>query len=153
MHSEQPDHIAAVDTWLETAASQPTAQLLDLFERAVAAIWRRAQRALGEVTLTAIADRVLHVSRERHPLLSRVEVERGVVRADALRAGGPTRDEVLAAMRFLLVEWLTVLGSLTAEILTPALHAELATVTPASADDHGGGPPTRRKGPSNEGSQ
>src|SRR5688572_2385383 len=128
MHSEQPDHIAAVEAWLETAASQPTAQLLDLFERAVAAIWRRAQRALGELTLSAIADRVLHVARERHPLLSGVEIECGEARIDALRAGGPTRDEILGAIQFLLVEWLTVLGNLTAEILTPALHAELATI-------------------------
>ncbi len=153
MHSEQPDHIAAVDAWLATAASQPTAQLLDLFERAVAAIWRRAQRALGEITLSAIAERVLHVARERHPLLLGVEIECGQARLDALRAGGPTRDEIVAAVRFLLVEWLTVLGSLTAEILTPALHAELATITPARTDDQGGGSPTRRKGPSSEGSQ
>ena len=32
-------------------------------------------------------------------------------------------------MRFLLVEFLTVLGNLTADILTPALHSELTAVT------------------------
>jgi len=32
-----------------------------------------------------------------------------------------------------LVEFLTVLGNLTAEILTPELHAELVKITPVSA--------------------
>ncbi len=148
MHSEQPDHNAAVEAWLETVASQPTAELLDLFERAVAAIGRRAQRALGEITLTAIADRVMHLACERHPVLSGVKIERGVMRLDALRGNGPTHADIVAAMHFVLVEWLRVLGSLTAEILTPALHAELATVTLSSADD----PPPPRKDPSSEGS-
>ena len=37
-------------------------------------------------------------------------------------------------MRFVLVEFLTVLGNLTAEILSPALHAELAREAEDSSD-------------------
>jgi hypothetical protein len=36
--------------------------------------------------------------------------------------------ELREAIRFVLVELLTVLGNLTAEILTPALHAEISRV-------------------------
>jgi hypothetical protein len=50
-------------------------------------------------------------------------------RADSLRA-----DELLAGLRFVLIEFLTVLGNLTAEILTRALHAELAKVSQEESD-------------------
>jgi hypothetical protein len=33
------------------------------------------------------------------------------------------------AIQFVLVELLTVVGNLTAEILTPALHSELSNIT------------------------
>jgi hypothetical protein len=52
--------------------------------------------------------------------------------ASTLRA-----HELLEALRFLLLELLRVLGVLTANVLTPWLHAELAKVAleePARAD-------------------
>jgi hypothetical protein len=36
--------------------------------------------------------------------------------------------ELVAGIRFVLVEFLTVLGNLTAEILTSELHAELSNI-------------------------
>lgn len=152
MPSEETDHAAAVRAWLSAAGTLRAEQLVDLFERGVRALWQRAQRALGEVTLTAIADRVIHVASEHHPLLSGLKIEQGVVRADALHLQSSNIDELRAAIRFVLVELLTVLGSLTAEILTPALHAELATVTLTSSDHDRLNQPSGSKGPSSEGS-
>ena len=37
-------------------------------------------------------------------------------------------------MRFVLVEYLTVLGSLTADVMTPGLHSELSNATPTVGD-------------------
>ena len=37
-------------------------------------------------------------------------------------------SELVEGIRFVLVEFLTVLGNLTAEILTPELHSELSNV-------------------------
>src|SRR5512139_2429275 len=135
MLSEETDHVIAVEAWLAPARNLPAAQLLDLFERALLALWKRAHRALGEVTLTAIGDRVVHIASEQYPLLKGLKIERGAIRLDALRSGTPKNDEIVDAIRFVLVELLTVLGSLTAEILTPALHAELATVTLSSREE------------------
>ena len=102
---------------------------LAAFDEAFAAVWRRAHRTLGGVTLAAIADRVVYLARERFPVLSPLEVRENGIRCEAIRdAELASRADLLEGMRFALIELLTVLGRLTAEILTPALHAELAKV-------------------------
>ena len=72
-----------------------------------------------------------------YPLLSGLTME-----ADGLRCGdletraadlGPR--EVEQAIRFVLVEFLTVLGNLTAEVLTPALHAELSKLESEAVEE------------------
>jgi hypothetical protein len=150
MRPRETDHTAAVDSWLHGAASLSTPELLAFFEQAVGALWRRAQRPLGEVTLSAIADRVLHTARERYPVLEPLTVERDAIRFEALRAGSDRLQAkaLLEAMRFVVVELLTVLGSLTAQVLTPALHSELLTVKPgAFAEEDAGVSPGGKSGP------
>jgi len=88
------------------------------------------------VTLTAIAERVLHNASERFSLLWSLKIEptRGIqCRELSDRIGSVEPAELREAIRFVLVELLTVLGNLTAEILTPALHAEISKVTLSDA--------------------
>jgi len=127
-------HANRVDAWLRRSGkSRSPEALLQLFESAFGALWARATNTLGEVTLTAIAERVLYEASEKFPLLSSLEVEptRGI-QCRALRAqiGSAPDPRLNEAIRFVLVEFLTVLGHLTAEILTPELHSELANVAP-----------------------
>jgi len=121
-------HHGAVTAWFERVSHGRTVDsLLQTFEDTFAALWQRAVVTLGEVTLTAIIDRVLHTAMEQHAWLGSLEVDASGLRCEALRSQpGLRRDEVSAAIHLVLVEFLTVLGNLTAEILTPALHAELA---------------------------
>jgi len=106
---------------------QPS-QLVQSFQDGFGALWLRAHQTLGDVTLTAIFDRVLHYAVERFPIMSSVRVETKGLRCDELRekaaAGVPLAD-LRPAIHFVLVEFLTVLGNLTADILTPSLHAAL----------------------------
>ncbi len=140
-------HAAVVDRWLAArAGALSSLQLCDLFEAAFAAIGDRTGTILGEVTLGAIADRVLHVAGEAHPCF------RGVVALDGARLDAETlrsvartmpEAELRAGIRFVLVELLIVIGNLTAELLTPELHDAVTTTTmPAAAP----GAPGRRKG-------
>jgi hypothetical protein len=129
MPPNEPDHAACVDAWLEGACKgAPPAQLVTLFERALAALWRRAEVTLGEVTLTAIVDRVLYTASETHPFLSTLKIEKAGISFDVFREQGAQQANLGGAVRLVLVEFLTVLGHLTDEILTPALHAELSKV-------------------------
>ena len=126
--AQENDPRACVDAWAERAArGLPADLLVQAFQGAFDALWRRAQLTRGDVTLMAIVDRVLYNAAERYQELSSLTVEPAGLRTQALRdrADGVNVDELLQGIRFVLVEFLTVLGSLTAEILTRALHAEL----------------------------
>ena len=128
---QENDPRACVEVWIEHCArGQPVDRLLQAFQQAFDALWRRAQLTLGDVTLMAIVDRVIYNAGERFPELSLLTVEPVGLQTQALRERGLSlrADELLEGVRFVLVEFLTVLGSLTAEILTRTLHAELAKV-------------------------
>lgn len=131
MLPDEASHASHVEAWLNGVAKDlPAAQLLTLFERALDALWQRVQITLGEVTLTAIVDRVIYTTSETYPFLSTLKIEGNGIRFDEFRQQGATHHHhhLPEVVRFVLVELLTVLGNLTDEILTPTLHAELARV-------------------------
>lgn len=124
MRPENPGHATCVEAWLNESPGLESAQLAALFERALEQLWRRALQTLGEITLTAIVDRVLYTASERYPLLSSLKVHAAQIRFEEFRAQDWTRQglQLPDAVRFTLVEFFIVMGNLTAEILTPALH-------------------------------
>jgi hypothetical protein len=142
MHEENSDAVC-VDVWLKRVApnshSLTADRLIQLFERALYAVWREAFEPLGEVTLTAIATRVLFMSKERFPELSGLSIKADGISLDALRERASTLSahELSEPLCFLLTELLRVLGHLTANVLTPWLYSELSKVVleePARAD-------------------
>jgi hypothetical protein len=148
MIDDEFDHAAFVDAWLERSTKgQAPDQSLDVFAASLNALWKCASDTLGDVTLHAILDRVLYNARERFPFLSGLEIEAHAgVQARGLpdRASALNGPELKSGLRFVLTEFLTVIGSLTAEILSPELHAELARVTPGKAGRQKEGVPVRR---------
>ena len=134
------NHRALVNAWLEREGTAASGEdLLPLFARGFDAMWRRAHVTLGDVTLTAIADRVLYTATERFPLLSTIKVEAAGLQLQLLRehAARHPSAQLTEGLHFILVEFLTVLGNLTAEILTPALHTELWRVSAEPAGRNG----------------
>jgi hypothetical protein len=128
------DHRACVDAMAERMGIQlPPGRQLNVFETAFNAIWRRARVTLGDVTLTAIVDRVLYIAAEQYPALSALTITSDGIDCAELnqRVARLERDELAEGLHFVLVELLTVIGHLTAEILTPALHQVLSAVTEA----------------------
>jgi hypothetical protein len=141
--AKREQHSARVDEWLvHNAVGSSREELLELFERAVGALWRRAHYTLGEITLVAIVDRVLVHGAEKFPCLSALRVEPTGVRFNGLAesAQHPPPEVLEQALRYLMVELLTVLGTLTGEILTPALREELARVSRVPSRRMGGEP-------------
>ena len=140
--SDESEHEASVIAWMDGVTKDlPTEGLVEVFERGFGALWRRAHETLGTVTLTAILDRVLFTATEQFPFLARITIGRDGLACEDLRERAPDllREDVARAARFVLIEFLTVLGRLTAEILTPALHAELAKVAPGRKSPGDGG--------------
>jgi hypothetical protein len=139
-------HAACVAAWLERVPPDLTPEeRLAAFEVAFGALWMRASTTLGEVTLTAIARRVLHDASERFPEIVGLDVDGEGIRWGELRAraAGLGGERLRQIAELVLTEFLTVMGNLTAEILSPALHAELSRVAirggapGAPADDEG----------------
>ena len=129
---DEGQHAPFVDAWLKRSAKERSPEaLLQLFEAALSALWAATKTTLGEVTLTAIAERVVHNASEKFPLFSSLKVEpTGGIQCRELREriSSLHDSELMEGIRFVLVEFLTVLGNLTAEILTPELHSELGSV-------------------------
>ena len=141
---DEGQHSAWVNAWLKRSAKSdlPPEVLLQLFEAALTALWARTGTTLGDVTLTAIAERVLYNASEKFPLLASLTVEpaRGIeFSALRERIGSMQGLELREGIRFVLVEFLSVLGNLTAELLTPELHLELSNLAlpQAVAVEHG----------------
>jgi hypothetical protein len=136
MNVDTGEHEAAVAAWFQRAArGRSVTSLVRVFEDTFARMWQRALVTLGEVTLTAIVERVLHTAREQFPFLASVDVVPTGVHW-SLGAQEINPAQAAAASRFFLVEFLTVLGTLTDQILTSALHAELATGRTSPGLDH-----------------
>ena len=150
MEVDDPN-LTCVASWIErTTPGLSGEEHVQLFEMSLAAMWRRSQRPLGEVTVAAIMDRVVDAAVERFPVLAGLRVEASGVSCLELRARAAETDDAqfLEAMRFVLVEYLTVLGNLTADIFTPALRAELSAVaigTASAASAVGERKPWKRK--------
>lgn len=133
------EHGACVNAWMDRAAKGlPPERLLQVFEQGFSILWGRANRTLGDVTLMAIVDRVLYVATEQYPFLASLQVEATGLRCQEIRKHlrSLPHDELEKAVEFVLVEFLTVLGNLTAEILTPALHSELLKMTSGQGRPH-----------------
>ena len=130
---DETDHSACVNSWMKRAAQGlPPELLVDALQQGFDAIWQRAYQTLGDVTLMAIADRVLFSAAEQFPTLSGLKIEATGLQCGELRerARSLRYDELAVGVRFVLVEFLTVLGNLTAQILTPALHSALSKAGP-----------------------
>jgi hypothetical protein len=102
-------------------------------------VWNRAVTILGPVTLTAIAERVLLNTAERYTFLSAIDRRSFVDQRSSGDARWTERlyDQLVTVPRTALIEGLrhglielvTVIGALTAEVLRGELHAALEAVT------------------------
>ena len=137
--SADPDHAGAVAAWLARSSGQSSsAEILRLFHTATEDVWNRAVTTLGTVTLTAIAERVLFKATDRFAFLATINPRpNGDTRWREVlheRLVSVPRNELIEGLTFGLTELLTVIGRLTAEILTEELHAALGGGVAAPSD-------------------
>jgi hypothetical protein len=135
---DEPSHATVVDAWLERSLrAGSSADALRWFRAAFEALWGRAVTTLGSATLTAIVERVLAGAAAKHPFLLAVNSRpNGDARWKQQlqdRLSAVPEPELVAGLRFAMIELLTIIGRLTAEILTEELHA---AITEAVAGEH-----------------
>jgi hypothetical protein len=132
-------HAAAVDGWIaQVIDGADQADVVDLFRAALEVLWGRTVTTLGSVTLIAIGERVLSTATRRYSFLAAVNARpNGDARWKQQLRERLTlvpRPELIEGLRFAFVELLTVIGRLTAEILSPDLHAALREITASGVD-------------------
>lgn len=111
-----------IESWLRRRRDEPRA----LAEAALAACWSRAQRALSELSLQAIARAARDGAARRVPLLADLRVGGRGFEWGAL--GLATADELRTALAALLVELLTLVEATSGDILAPGLQAALLPI-------------------------
>ena len=138
------DHAQFTKDWLDKATEGLSSQqIVTLVERAIGALWERSLTPLSEVTLCAIFERVLNNTQKKFPLLIHLTLESNGVQFNGLTEKASELDstKLKDAFQFFFAALLSVLGNLTADILTPALYSELSKVT--VRDRKEGGKPIR----------
>jgi len=123
---DRAKHERCVDEWLARQPRGDSEVAVEQFNEASAALWECSSETLGDVTVAAIAERVLLVSTERFPVLAPLAVlpSRGIQAPEDLVSEDTRSEQRLAAgLRFVLIETLSVLGNLTGGILNQELHA------------------------------
>ena len=121
------NHALIVARWVARIRSLPQHRQRDVAHVAVNALWARTWQSMGEGTLI-IFDRVLAEATRQHPILGTLQVDHEGVNVRDW-APGAERDWALDALACLVADYLVTVGDLTADILTPALHRELARST------------------------
>jgi hypothetical protein len=134
---EDAKHAAQVDAWIKRVPDALAPRdVVPAFEEAFAALRRRTQVTLGVVTLSAIVHRVLHDVSKDFPLLAVLKIDDGSrLHFHNLRKPLSSQDMQLLreGMRAFLVRFLTLVGTLTGQILTPMLYRALDEVQPQEA--------------------
>lgn len=125
---DRRSHEAVVDAFMANVPPHPVAGVVSALEQMLRELWRRADVMVGQASLVAVMDRVLHDAALRFPIFGSITVDAGGVQLAKLRAhaDGADAQQVHEGTRFVLSQTLTVIGNLTMGMLTPALHAALA---------------------------
>lgn len=110
-------------------------QILKIFGTAILAVEHRCLETLSQVTVEVILDRVLHEGLDKFPLLSNVTIEAGGLNLSGLdrKVENLNPEAVTETLSYLLIEFLTVVGNITSEVLSVPLHKELMKVTRETA--------------------
>lgn len=129
--SQKPEHAKKVDEWIsKSVVGLEQVDQARVFASAILAIENRILLTLSSITWKAILERALSQSIEQHPLLSGIKVE-----AHGLSIAGllPTlqseqTNQVIESFRFFIIELMTIVGNLTAEVLSEPLYRVLSEV-------------------------
>ena len=107
-------------------------RVVKLLQLGLRALWDRAEPSLGGITLAAIVQRAIHTAERSHEEL--VPLGLHVTERGAVEIASPSvpRVDLTQGVASVLSEVLRALGSLTANALTPGLHAALQN---ANAND------------------
>lgn len=136
-HSEEQ-----IDAWLEQATKDlPSKKIVEVFGKALKSLSAKASRSLNRLTLMAIVNRVLFQCKDNYPLLQGLKVDHTGINFDEIQYQLENADpeELKESFRYLFVELLSVLGDITADVITSGIkenHGSMFEEAESSADSN-----------------
>jgi hypothetical protein len=125
------NHTDQVKAWTQAATQDLSPeQLIAFFEQALSALWTQGRATMSSFMMTAVLERVIFNSAENHPVLSRLKIQETGISFEEIRKSKITssESELIDAFQLMIVEFISILGGLTNEVVTPALYSELSKV-------------------------
>jgi hypothetical protein len=123
-----PWNLEEVSKLLEEQLGRPTKEkALETCQDLFSLIWRRLQPTLGSLTVVAMMQRAVGLTKEYYPLVEYVQVTGDGVNLDVLRQHTEVAemDRVREALQQLLVHLFEILVTLTGDILVRQLLLEV----------------------------
>ncbi|MGZ3693609.1 MAG: hypothetical protein ACXWQO_05425 [Bdellovibrionota bacterium] len=124
-------HKTLVSAWAEKNTKGLNAeQLVRLFSAAIRAVEQRCLTTLSSITVMVVLDRALEESKETYAFLSDITVETQGLDLGGLlgKCKNYKLEELREGLQDLLIGLLTVIGNITADILTAPLHKQLLEI-------------------------
>lgn len=125
------NHSGNVHAWLASAQKGLSSQdLIDLFGLGLDSVWTSAEKIISDVTLIAVFDRVAAYGQALYPWVPMIPLKANRPDLASMRAAAASidRKETLMLIQILLTEYVSILGAMTGETLTPRMHRALKTV-------------------------
>ena len=102
-------------------------EVLEIYEDLLQTLWNRILPTLGRVTVSAIVERALALTKETYPVIGRLQVTNDGLSFDQLRVrvGEEERDLLRDALKELVANLIDILAMLTGDILVRHLIKEI----------------------------
>ena len=129
--SLNPEHAKKVDEWIsKSVVGLNHADQAQVFASAILALENRILLTLSSITWKAILERALFQSSERYPLLSEIKIEtHGISIVGILpNLQSEQTNQLIDSFRFFIIEIITIVGNLTAEVLSEPLYRVLSKI-------------------------
>lgn len=106
----------------------PLEKLGPVLAQLVGALWFRSSRTLSEVTLSAIFERALFLSKDKFPFLASFKIDHNNPLSAAFdKSREADNQQLVNGFRYFLIEIINLVGNLTSNILLTGLYQELQT--------------------------
>jgi hypothetical protein len=102
-------------------------EVLEIYEELLRTVWDRILPTLGRVTVMAIMERAIVLTKESFPIVERLEVTSDGLSFDALRSSMSESElaVIREALRELVADLIDILAMLTGDVLVQQLIKEI----------------------------
>jgi len=124
---ERAGHEVAEKIIEERVSRARKKEVLEIYEDLLQTIWNRILPTLGRVTVVAIVERALALTKETYPLLGHLQVTNEGLSFDVLRQRmrEEEREAIRDALKELVANLIDILAMLTGDILVRQLIKEI----------------------------